>query len=283
MKNILYTLVLLTVALSSCKKTTGLVEKNTLTPNKVADSLFVPKASFLLLGTDAPRYLPCTVKATNTSILADSSFWCFVKNGKYVVVSTNRDFVYNYTAAAKDTLVLIVKNKIGQSDTNITKIKTYNDALTHVINILNKPTGAQIKEVTIDALPLTTATKVLVAVYHNGLRIDDSKLSVIGESWEVSTVRSILSASAITNTQLPYKFPFPQNLAPFRLLSVSDVYTFKFYDTDINGTLIDEATIKLENNFTNGVPTATAANPAYLYAQNTSGTAKLKLKITKWY
>ncbi|MBC7413025.1 MAG: hypothetical protein H7331_11310 [Bacteroidia bacterium] len=283
MKKIIYLLAIVISTVAACKKTTGLVEKNSVSPNTIDTALFEPKASYVLDGTiGTPRYIPCTVTATNTSILADSSLWCFIKNGKYVVVSRERNFKYNYTSVAKDTLILIVKNKAGQADTNTSRkieTKNQNDVQQHVITILNKPVGAQTKEITIDNLLLTTATKVFVAVYHNGVRIDDSKLSVIGESWEVSTIRSLVSTSTITTTQLPYKFPFPQNLAPFRFLSVGDIYTFKAFDTDINGVLIDEATIKIADNFGNGVPDA----PTFIYAQNISGTFRLKLKITKWY
>lgn len=277
MKKIIYLLAIVVSAIIACKKTTGLSEKNTVSPNLVDTTWFRPKASYELNGTiGQKKYIPYTMITNNTSILADSSLWCFIKNGKYVVVSRERNFTKIYTAPAKDTLVLIVKNKAGQIDT--TKILDAT-AHNHYVTVLKEPLGAQVNEIIIDALPLTTATKVFVAVYHNGVRIDNTGFNSIGESWEASTVRSLVSASTITTAQLPYKFGFPQTLAPFRFKSVKDTYTFKAFDTDVNGTLIEEATFKIDDYFGNGIP-----NPSiFMYAQNASGTFKLKLKISKWY
>ncbi len=286
MKNIVYTLLLLTLAMFGCKKTTGLAEKNTVTPNKVSDSLFEIKANYEMKNGGLPRYLPHTVSAKNTSIFADSSFWCFIKNGKYIVVSRARDFEYTYTTTSVDTLVLIVKNKAGKADTNnVKKIITKSEADKHILTVLLEPIGARITEATIVSLPLVSATKVFVAVYHNGNRIDNFIRNNIGESWEYSTVRSIVSTTTITNSQLPYKLSFPVTGAPFKLNSVNDIYTFKFYDTDINGALIDEATIKLKDNFTVGVPILDAQHNIYpyIYAKNASGTTSLKLKVSFWY
>ncbi|MEQ1733706.1 MAG: hypothetical protein ABL940_08535, partial [Bacteroidia bacterium] len=128
-------------------------------------------------------------------------------------------------------------------------------------------------------------------IYHNGNRIDNFIYNSIGEGWDYSVVKTIQSANTISASQLPYKFPIPQNIVPFRFSSVTDTYTFKLFNTDINGTLIDEATIKIEDNFSNGVPDISGPTPlypniptfVYFYAKNPSGTTILKLKFSKWY
>ncbi|MEQ1733707.1 MAG: hypothetical protein ABL940_08540 [Bacteroidia bacterium] len=259
----------------SCKKTTEPVASIVTTPVATTPTPAVNdtiKANFTLSAEFGRKYcFPCTINATNTSVNADSSIWCFIKNGKYVVVSRSYHFAYNYTTPTTDTLALIAKNKNGKADTTVSQ---------NIIRIVAPPTAVQITGITIDALQLSNATKVFVAIYHNGVRIDNSKFTVIGESWEASTIRKIVSADTITTAQLPYKFAFPQTLAPFRFNSISDIYTFKLYDTDSTGAFIDQATIKINENIINGTPPPL---PFYFYAQNPSGTTKLKLKINKWY
>lgn len=257
----------------SCKKTEPVspivTSPVTTTPTPIVNDTI--KANFTLIDAGT-HWFPCTINATNTSVNADSSMWCFIKNGKYVVVSRSYNFAYNYTTATTDTLALIAKNKSGKADTTVSQ---------NIIRIKSPPTAVQITGITIDALQLSNATKVFVAIYHNGVRIDNSKFTVIGESWEATTIRKIVSADTITTAQLPYKFAFPQILAPFRFNSISDIYTFKLYDTDSTGAFIDQATIKINENIINGTPPPLL--PFYFYAQNPSGTTKLKLKINKWY
>jgi hypothetical protein len=283
MKKIIYAIIAITSCVAACKKTTGLKEKNTVSPNNVDSSFFIPKAQYTIEKPLITQYLPYTLRVTNNSILADSSLWCFVKNGKYVVIARTRNLEYEYATNATDTLALIIKNKAGQVDTfKLAKNGDSNDKLNHIINVKTLPGGAKISQINLQELSaLNGSKKVFVAVYDNGVRIDDSRVALTNQGWEVSIVKTIATAAAINTSNLPIGFKYPHpSLGNFKLSNINDTYKFKFFENDINGLAIDSLEFKFTDVFlVSGVP----AIPAVITLKNSSNTARVTINVAKWY